>query len=254
MSLFRLIENLFTTPTPKELGNSGEESLRKKLASLDFFGYHGRCLQNVYVPRRDGSTSEIDVIYITQKGLFVIESKNYSGYIFGNEQQKYWTSTLYAGKNWLGIKEVEKHRFYNPIRQNKGHLIALWKYCGNIKAFSIIAFGDDCELMDVSWKSENVEVCYYSELKKCIKDIWNNTPDLYDEETIDDIYQSLASLDKSSVTQAAHINNIKYGNSSNVCPSCGGTLVLRTAKNGRFAGNQFYGCSNYPRCKYIKNI
>ena len=34
----------------------------------------------------------------------------------------------------------------------------------------------------------------------------------------------------------------------------GGTLVLRTAKKGANAGNSFYGCSNYPKCRYVQNI
>lgn len=38
------------------------------------------------------------------------------------------------------------------------------------------------------------------------------------------------------------------------CPWCNGQLILRTAKKGANAGNQFYGCSNYPKCKYVKNI
>lgn len=39
-----------------------------------------------------------------------------------------------------------------------------------------------------------------------------------------------------------------------VCPKCGGELVLRTAKKGSNIGSQFYGCSNYPNCKYTRNI
>ena len=39
-----------------------------------------------------------------------------------------------------------------------------------------------------------------------------------------------------------------------ICPKCGGALVLRTAKKGANAGSQFYGCSNYPNCKYTKNL
>ena len=39
-----------------------------------------------------------------------------------------------------------------------------------------------------------------------------------------------------------------------VCPRCGGQLVLRTAKKGENAGNQFYGCSNFPKCRFVKNI
>lgn|GEM_PF-6642617 len=39
-----------------------------------------------------------------------------------------------------------------------------------------------------------------------------------------------------------------------ICPKCGATLVLRTAKKGVNAGSQFYGCSNYPNCKYTRNL
>jgi hypothetical protein len=39
-----------------------------------------------------------------------------------------------------------------------------------------------------------------------------------------------------------------------ICPRCGNKLVLRTAKRGENVGNQFYGCSNYPKCRYIENL
>ena len=38
------------------------------------------------------------------------------------------------------------------------------------------------------------------------------------------------------------------------CPKCNGDLVLRTASRGVNSGKQFYGCSNFPKCKYIQNI
>lgn len=39
------------------------------------------------------------------------------------------------------------------------------------------------------------------------------------------------------------------------CPSCHqGTLLKRTAKKGKNKGNHFYGCSNYPKCKYISPL
>ena len=38
------------------------------------------------------------------------------------------------------------------------------------------------------------------------------------------------------------------------CPFCGGKLVLRTARKGARTGKQFYGCSNYPKCGYIRNV
>lgn len=37
------------------------------------------------------------------------------------------------------------------------------------------------------------------------------------------------------------------------CSRCGGNLVLRTACRGVNAGNQFWGCENFPKCRYIRN-
>ena len=39
-----------------------------------------------------------------------------------------------------------------------------------------------------------------------------------------------------------------------VCPKCGSKLVLRVAKKGENAGNQFYGCSAFPKCRYTRDI
>lgn len=250
--LRKALKKLIFTPSVK--GHLGEAKLESSLDMLDIFGYHGYCLRNVYVPRKNGTTSEIDVIYVTRKGLFVIESKNYTGYIFGDERYKYWTSTVYAGKNWLGIKQVDKNKFYNPIWQNNSHIKAFWNYCGNVKAFSIVAFGNNCELKSVNWSSDNVSVCYYSELRKVIKRIWRNEPDIYDDNAIKQIYNSLALLNNDYETRSKHITNINNRDNSELCPRCGSPLVLRTAKNGAYAGNQFYGCSNYPKCKYIRNL
>jgi len=47
------------------------------------------------------------------------------------------------------------------------------------------------------------------------------------------------------------INNDK---TDMICPRCGSKLVLRTAKKGDNAGNQFYGCSSFPKCRYVKNL
>lgn len=38
------------------------------------------------------------------------------------------------------------------------------------------------------------------------------------------------------------------------CPDCGSSMILRTARRGHHRGDQFYGCTNYPRCKGIVNF
>ena len=50
-------------------------------------------------------------------------------------------------------------------------------------------------------------------------------------------------------------NSVKiHENKNPVCPECGSEMVLRTAKQGKFAGNQFWGCSSFPKCKKIVQI
>ena len=100
----------------------------------DRFGRKGYVLRNIYVPKNNGETSEIDVVFITQKGIFVIESKNYSGWIFGDEKSAYWTAML---------PDKSKNRFYNPIKQNSTHIKWLGQYLQNsVPLFSVIAFSE----------------------------------------------------------------------------------------------------------------
>lgn len=63
------------------------------------------------------------MILIHESGIYVFESKNYGGWIFGDERQHYWTQTLPLGRG-----RSQKNRFYNPIRQNKGHIKWLSNY------------------------------------------------------------------------------------------------------------------------------
>ena len=143
-------------------GKYGEYRLYQYLQSFETMGC--KFLFNLYVPRDNGKTSEIDVIMFHPKGLFVIESKNYIGWIFGNERNKKWTQTLP-----VGYGESHKEHFYNPIMQNATHIRAVRKYISDtIPIYSVIAFSDNCTLKDVTVKS-NVIVTYYSDLQKEIK-------------------------------------------------------------------------------------
>ena len=190
------------------------------------------------------------------KGLFVIESKNYSGYIFGNENNREWTSTLYAGKNFIGFKQVEKHHFYNPIWQNRTHINCLKRIIDmDIPMHSLIVFSDRCEFKDVRYSSSDTWVIHKRDLSHEIKSIWDSSDDVISEIEVEGIYYKL--LKKAGGDEeikAQHVVQIKSGSSSSICPLCGGKLVLRTAKQGPYAGNQFYGCSNYPKCRYTRNI
>lgn len=233
-------------------GSVGEKLTKNKLNISRMLGREGEILNNVYIPKANGETSEIDLLYITKKGIFVIESKNYSGYIFGSEQNQYWTSTLYARSR----REVEKYQFYNPIKQNRTHIKNLKEYLGyDVPCFSIIVFSDRCSFKNINLFSNDVFVCHRSHINRIISEIWEKSEDAL---TDNDVFNIKVDLEKNvkvdQDTKELHIKQIRDKYYDNVCPLCGGKLVLRQAKHGQNAGNSFYGCSNYPQCKYIKNI
>ena len=244
-------------PSPETLGREGESAVAAKLNWAGIFGREGQILKNAYIPAGNGKTVEIDLLYITVKGIFVLESKNFSGFIFGDEKQREWTSTLYAGKDFFGFKKVDKHHFYNPVWQNKTHINCLKRYMKtDIPMFSIIVFSDRCEFKDVCVLSEDTIICHRNELGHKIKQIWGSLPDVLTDSQVTEIYMKLLPLTNADeTTKSQHVAQIRSGqHNSYKCPLCGGELVLRTAQKGQNAGKQFYGCSNYPKCRYTRNI
>lgn len=227
--------------TDERVGKHGENLTARELKLVNFFGRNGKILRNLYVPKDNGQTSEIDVIYITQKGIFVLESKNYSGWIFGDESSKYWTASLPNG---------QKNRFYNPIMQNKTHIKWLKNYLssngfGDIPMFSLIVFSERCEIKKMSVTSPDVYVIQRESIYATVRNIWNANPDAVQNiNQINKVLKKLTNVDKS--VKQEHISDIETK-----CPKCGADLVLRTAKK---TGEQFYGCSNFPKCRYTRNL
>ena len=131
---------IFMAKNDNDLGAYGEYLTKYMFGNNNLKGY-SRLLSNIYVPYKN-KTSEIDVLLIHEKGIFVIESKNYFGWIFGSENQQYWTQM---------INQHTKERFYNPIKQNRTHINALSNYLKIEKnqMKSYIVFSEKCELKKV---------------------------------------------------------------------------------------------------------
>ena len=247
--------------SPEGRGKEGELSVAIIAASEVRKGLYGHVLQNVYVPRSDGSTSEIDVLLVSTKGIFVFESKNYAGYIFGNDQQRNWTVTLYTGKDWLGRKQTEKHSFYNPVWQNKTHMKAVRRFVNaSVPIYSVVVFSNRGELKNVTYDSNAVTILQMTQLKSYLANIRNTYPDVLTQSEVDSIANDLSQYTGADEEKKRkHLEDIQRKNTerlsaTDVCPLCGGHLVVRTARRGPGAGQQFYGCSNYPKCKYTRNI
>ncbi len=144
-------------------GLQGEYNIYQNLKILENQGC--KFLFNIYIPRENGKMSEIDILLLHPIGIFVIESKNYSGWIFGSENQNKWTQTLP-----IKYSKIHKEHFYNPIFQNNTHIKALRNLIGNkIPIYSIIAFSDKCTLKKISTYS-NVIITQY---KNILNDIEN---------------------------------------------------------------------------------
>lgn len=232
-------------------GTIGERKIYAILENLK--GSKGM-LPNCYLPLENGETTEIDLILIHESGIYVIESKNFGGWIFGNDTQKFWTQSFSDGRG--GSK---KYKFYNPLWQNEMHIRAVQKILENsrVNIYSYIVFGDDCQLMSLQLSRRD---CYVVQQKELLAKISENAVgygQLLSNKMIEECYQKL--LPYACVTQEQkeeHIRNLQKMHEQDAlkCPWCGGRLVLRTPRNPANASKKFYGCSNYPKCKYIRDI
>lgn len=214
-----------------------------------------RLIKNVTLPTDDGTT-QIDHILVSQFGVFVIETKNMKGWIFGNAQQKLWTQKIfkYSGK------------FQNPLHQNYKHTQTLANVLDipREQIYSVIVF-----IGDSTFKTLMPENVTYA--RGCVDYIKSKKEIIFNPEQVTEITEAIESgrLSRSLKTNLTHIKQVKkiiaekqaqkiVGESENIaqqlCPSCGLKMALREAKKGKNAGNQFWGCTAYPKCRKVLSL
>lgn len=243
-------------------GSYGEYLTYKYLKCYEEDG--AKFLYNCYLPKENEKTTEIDVLMIHSSGIYVFESKNYSGWIFGSEKQKTWTQTLPNGK------KSQKEHFLNPIMQNKLHIKWLKEQIGeNYPIHSVIVFSERCTLKKIDLISTDIKVIKRDQVKHTVKEAASNFGNVMSQEQIVSVYDKLYPFTQvTDYVKEKHVEDIKTAHSEQVtvsvpddhengnliCPRCGSTLVTRIAKRGENAGKQFYGCSNFPKCRYIRDM
>lgn len=163
-------------------------------------------ISNLIIPSYQSNTTEVDLILICSKGIFVFECKNYSGWIFGNEAHKDWTQILPQGRG-----RCKKISFYNPIMQNEFHIRCLRNIIGrNVPMRSIIVFSDRGVLKDITINSENVSVINQCDLSYEIDEIYCQLPEIYSQVQINNIYEKLYAYTlNGEEAHAQHVENIK---------------------------------------------
>ena len=153
----------------------------------------------------------------------------------------YWTQSIYK----------KKTNFRNPITQNWAHIYALKEVLSDFKQVTyhpIVVFAGRAELKNVY---SNIPVIYEHEVFQTIMNKVgipnlsimqvNNIADKLNEIII-----------QSEVDKREHVNHVqdyayerKRKENLLICPRCNGELAVREGRYGKF-----YGCSNYPTCRY----
>jgi len=187
---------------------------------------------NDLIVSNNGNTTQIDHIVINPRGVFVIETKNYSGEIYGSENQREWTQVLAYGN--------VKNKLYNPLKQNATHVYNVKRIVGNLPIHSLVVF-----VQNNTYHIDANNVIPLLDLKRTL----SSGVSVLTVRQMETAY-SLLLASKTEISTKEHVENIKaqqWNVEHSICPRCGGKLVLRNGKYG-----EFWGCSNYPKCRFIK--
>lgn len=229
---FDIVDAIIDPLVKKGKGKYGEMQVNAKLNPLFFGKCEHRQFNNYLIVDDNGKSHQIDHIEIRSNGIFCIETKNFSGWIYGNENSQYWTQTIYR----------KKSQFLNPIKQNKSHIYHLNQILNNkYKINSLIVLTqNNADKVDIPY------VINLDDLSTYLKNFNDETN--YSLQEMDEIYRILETARETNISTRQHVKNIKTTQAElkkNICPRCGGALTERDGKYG-----VFYGCSNFPKCKF----
>ena len=233
--LKKMVKTIAQPAINNHKGKVGEAKVDSKLNPLLFGKVEHRQINNLILIDDMGKSHQIDHIEIRQNGIFCIETKNYKGWIFGSENQDKWTQTLYNG---------EKHQFVNPLKQNKSHIYHMSQVLEKKYRINsvVVMVQNNADRVDCS------NVVNLDDLKSYLKNYNDGT--CYSIEEMDSIYNKLLSANN-QMKNKEHVQNIRQTQAElreGICPRCGGKLIEREGKYGKFLG-----CANYPDCKFILN-
>ncbi len=156
IEIFKPVKKGRRSASAESKGAEGEKNFYLILLG-NLLPWKYRIIRDVYLPLADGTTTQIDFIIVSEFGIFVIETKNYSGWIFGDAKSQDWTQSL----------PKQKSRFQNPLRQNYLHTETLKSTLGlpSEIVFSVVAFSDKALFKTDMPKG----VFYFSEVPRYIK-------------------------------------------------------------------------------------
>jgi hypothetical protein len=201
-----------------------------------------KCFNDLIVPTSRG-TSQIDHVIVSRYGVFVVEAKNRSGWIYGDVNDAKWTQVHFK----------LKQRFPNPLRQNYGHMKALEEHLAPLgvgleQMHSVVTFLGDCR-----FKTQTPDNVLHGDHVSYVE---RRTTVLLSEEQVLRVTERLRAIKGGTgiLDGWRHAAEVRERHESETtCPSCRSPLVKRIASRGRAVGSEFLGCSAYPRCRFTRN-
>lgn len=246
LAIFSFIKKWFSSLCiVKDAGYYGERYVSKKLEKLsnEYVVINDVLLQTNY------GTTQIDHVVVSPYGIFVIETKNYNGWILGHEKSEEWTQSFGTYRRFWGGTNYQ-YKFRNPILQNAGHekaLRALLKDLGDFKYIPIVVFSDSADLkittpdhIVINWIDLLPTIKFYKEV--CIST--DDAKKIANKILVSNIDKEECRRDHIRNVQTIQQNR-EFLIQNKTCPKCGGTLI---EKNGRYG--DFWGCSNFPQCRF----
>ena len=248
MSIFDKVKSV---PTMNELQGGLGEILTKFVSHLDI--PEALVLHDVLIDGYENNTTQIDLLLIGERGIYVAEVKLYpDARIYGDGRKK----------EWYYYRGGKKFVIYSPIMQNKNHIKYLKQFLshfGDIPCFSVIVLlCDDFKVDHINIDLNNPDTVVLSglpQLRKGMELIAKTKKSVFTEDKKQQIYDYIKKHQytekEKRIEHKAQVIQLKeridFQKDNQICPYCKSPLVLRNSKYG-----QFYGCSNYPKCKYIK--
>ena len=185
--------NILKMFMPKIKGHAGEGLVNFATAlRLDSKVYH--LIKDVTVPSKNGTT-QIDHVIVSKFGVFVIETKNYKGWIFANAKDRQWTQVHFK----------QKHRFQNPLRQNYGHICALSELLDlpKEKIVGVVCFMGDAKFKTKIPEGVFIQGSYITHIKSFKKPVFSDAE-------VSDLIQQIESgrLERGFKTNRGHVQQL----------------------------------------------
>lgn len=271
-------------------GIIGEDSI---LFELKNSGMDLVVLHDLYIETSDGRGAQIDFLVITPYVNVLIECKNLFGNIEINNKGDFIRTFSYNGrfiKEGIYSPVTQNERHLTVLKDCRSENSSAIKRLGIRKSFdlfnkSLVVLANPKTIVNDRYAPKEIKQKVirgdqlivtlkgmkndFKSSKKEMLSIGENLLALNRDERKEyfEKYQKLVEESKQNhTTEEIHLNKTEQEETrpiafeqqsvtgSLICPRCGKELVLRTAKKGENAGNRFYGCSGYPKCRFIKNL